>query len=103
MSFICCYGERRYCKIYLTASRTPLNATHTPSICCSYIRQQTDAGGVRKNVQLMGESRVLEWTFGAMLKGVYSEVEVLGSSNKGGFPNSPKRHLSEIASDFIPR
>ena len=37
-----------------------------------------------RDVLLMGGSEVPERAFGAVLKGMYSEVEVLGSSNKEG-------------------
>lgn len=43
----------------VTARRTPSNATHKSSICCSYTRQQTGAGGGQKETLLLSE--VPEW------------------------------------------
>ena len=40
--------------------------------------------GSEKDVLLIGDSKVAERASGAVRKGVYSEVEVLESSNKGG-------------------
>ena len=37
-----------------------------------------------RDVLPMGDSKVPEWALGAVPKGVYSEVEVMGSSNNGG-------------------